>query len=122
MDAHILINFFHIFFVVPLFLFVAFSRDDTPSQIYTFLLYLGIFIIAFHAYKAVKRYMAGSPHLWVSIFHVLIIGPLVTWIGFKAKNTGRPVYEMLALAAFGALGYHIYQLIISMNILTDIDE
>jgi hypothetical protein len=41
------------------------------------------------------------------------------YIGYKGKDTPRYAYELLALVAFAALGYHTYHLIVSMNVLMD---
>lgn len=51
--------------------------------------------------------------------HMLFIGPLLAYIGSQESNTPRAAYELLAIAAFGALGYHTYYLIINMNIVSD---
>jgi hypothetical protein len=46
----------------------------------------------------------------VNLIHALWIGPLLLYIGAKKKETPRPAYELLLLTAFGALGYHMYEL------------
>jgi hypothetical protein len=46
---------------------------------------------------------------------------VLSWphIGSQGQNTPRAAYELLAIAAFGALGYHTYYLIVNMNIVQD---
>lgn len=57
--------------------------------------------------------------LWINVMHVLYIGPLLIYIGYNKKDTPRYAYEILALFGFGALGYHIYQTIVHMNLVTE---
>jgi uncharacterized membrane protein len=122
MDSHLLLGLFHILAVVPLFLYVALSRANTYEHIYTLLLVLGIIILLYHGYKAFIRLAANSPSLWINVIHVLIVAPLLIYIGYKAKSTPRPAYEILALVAFSALGYHTYHLIVSTNLIMDGDK
>ena len=119
MDSHILLSLFHLFAVVPLFLFVALSRASTPIWVYTTLLVLGFVLVFYHGYKSILRMKSGSSYLWVNLIHALLIGPLLLFIGFKGRDTGRPAYEMLALVAFSALGYHLYNLIVILNTVED---
>ena len=119
MDSHLLLSLFHIFAVVPLFLYVALSRSDTPEGVYTALLVIGVVITLYHAYKAVLRIRSGSSMVWVNAIHALFIGPLLIYIGSKGKDTPRAAYEILALFGFAALGYHIYHTILSVNVVMD---
>ena len=80
------------------------------------MLILGAIILVYHAYKSLLRYSSGSSMLWVNLLHVLYVAPLMIYIGYKEKNTPRSAYELLALIGFGALGYHLYNLVISINI------
>jgi hypothetical protein len=86
---------------------------------YSILFGTGILIMVYHGYKAAIRIMAASPVVWVNLIHVLLFGPLLLWIGYYSKRTERPAYDMLLIAAFGALGYHLYKLVlISQTFLT----
>lgn len=119
MDSHLLLALFHIFAVVPLFLYVAISKANTLPGVYGFLLVLGVIILFYHGYKAWNRYLTGSSALWINMLHVLYVAPLLIYIGYREKDTPRYVYELLALVGFAALGYHTYNLIVSTNILVD---
>lgn len=119
MDSHLLLALFHIFAVVPLFLYVAISRAGTPTGLYGFLLVLGAIIFMYHGYKAWNRYLSGSSAVWINLIHVFYVAPLLMFIGWREKDTPRYAYELLALLGFAALGYHTYSLIISMNIVMD---
>ena len=112
MDAHLLIGVLHLALIVPFLLYVGFNRAATPEWMYSILFGTGIIILVYHGYKAAIRIMAASPVVWVNLIHVLLVAPLLIWIGYYAKRTERPAYEMLLIAAFGALGYHLYHLVV----------
>jgi len=116
MDTHLLLGLFHIFAVVPFFLYIALQRAETGLYAYRAAFVIGIVITLYHAYKSVIKMKAGSQSLWVNLIHVLFIGPLLAYIGYMEDRTPRAAYELLALAGFGALGYHTYHLITSMNL------
>lgn len=119
MDSHLLLALFHIFAVVPLFLYVALSRANTVTPVYGVLLALGVVILLYHGYKAWIRFLSGSSMIWVNLIHMLVVAPLLIYIGYREKYTPRYAYELLALIAFAALGYHTYHLIVSMNVVMD---
>ena len=119
MDTLLLIGLLHLAIIVPFLLYVGFKRAATPEWMYSILFGTGILIMVYHGYKAAIRIMAASPVVWVNLIHVLLIGPLLLWIGYYAKRTERPAYDMLLISAFGALGYHLYKLVvISQTFLT----
>lgn len=119
MNPHLLLSLFHIFAVVPFFLYVALSKANTHPQAYQALFGLGIVLMIYQSYKAFTRYFTNSSYLWVNLLHVFIIAPLVIYIGVKGKETPRAAYEMLALISFAALGYHMYSLVLQANIAND---
>jgi hypothetical protein len=112
MDVHLLLAIFHLFFVVPLFLYVGIQRAANPEWMYNILFGLGILLLVYQGSKAVIRYAAGSGRTWINAFHALLIAPLLIWIGYYGKKTERPAYELLLIAGFGALGYHLKSLIV----------
>lgn len=111
MDAHLILALFHIIFVVPLFLYVGFQRAATPEWVYNVLFGLGLLLLVFHSYKSIVRIYAKSASAWINLFHAFLIAPLLIWIGYESKKTGRPYYELLLIAGFGALGYHLKSII-----------
>jgi hypothetical protein len=117
MDLHLLISLFHIFAVVPFFLYIALSRANTSQTVYKIAFVVGIFLILYHGYKSLLKFRAGSQSLWVNLFHVLLVGPLLVYIGLMEQQTPRAAYELLAIAGFGAGGYHIYNLVTMLNVL-----
>ncbi len=112
MDAYFLVAIFHVAVIVPLLLWVGFNRAATPEWLYSVLFGTGILVLVYHSYKAVSRLIAASPVVWINLIHVLLVAPLLIWIGYYAKRTERPAYDMLLIAAFGAFGYHLYKLVV----------
>jgi hypothetical protein len=112
MDIYPLIAIAHIAVIVPLLFYVGFNRAATPEWIYSLLFGLGLLVLAYHAYKGVERWAAGSPLVWIHVLHVAIVAPVLLWTGYHGKKTDRPAYEMLLLLAFAALGHHVYKLIV----------
>lgn len=106
---------FHILVVFPLLFYIAFFRGYVPLWVYHSLAILGLVIILYHLYKAVKRWKENSPFLWVNIMHIVFVGPLLVYIGKNDYNTPKWAFEVLGLAAFAALGYNLYQLILMVS-------
>lgn len=115
MASHIPINLFHIFAVVPFFLYVAFVRGQLVPWIFNVLLGLGLVILVYHAMASYKKAAAQSPSLWINLIHVFAVAPLLIFIGSKGYDTPRWAFELLALVAFGALGYHLYAIVMQLN-------
>lgn len=111
MDSHVILAIFHILFVAPLFLFVAFMRSSTPQWMYWLLTGMGLLILVYHGYKLLLRLKAGSSYIWVNAIHILFVAPLMIFIGTKQVDAPRYGYELLAMVGFAALGYHMYSLI-----------
>jgi|LauGreDrversion4_2_1035121.scaffolds.fasta_scaffold195009_3 hypothetical protein len=110
LDVHMILSLFHIVFVVPLLLFVGFQRSDTPPWVYASLLSIGAVVVAYHGARVVQR-QGRSAGVWVNWIHLLVVGPLLCAVGGWGRETPRWGYELLLLLAFGAGGYHLYQLV-----------
>ena len=121
MDIHLLLSLFHIFGVVPFFLYIALNRASTSYTVYKIAFVIGIFITLYHGYKALMKFRAGSQSLWVNMIHLLFIGPLLIYVGLMEQQTPRAAYELLALSGFGALGYHIYYIIKMLSVVEKTD-
>ena len=115
MSSHTPIALFHIFVVAPFFLYVAFVRGQLMPWIFSALLGLGIVIMVYHAYKTVIKWQAHSISAWVNIIHVVAIAPLLIFIGASGYDTPRWAFEVLAMFGFGALGYHLYNLVLAVQ-------
>lgn len=111
MDQHFILSLFHIFLVVPLLLFVGFQRASTPSWLYTALFAIGSVILLYHGYKLAIRISQRSGYAWVNAIHVILIAPLLIYIGYHKRETPRAPYELLLMLGFAAAGYHMFSLV-----------
>jgi hypothetical protein len=111
MKPETLVHLFHIIIVGGLFLYVGITRDKISPYMYPILLGLGIVIILYHGYKTYNYIKADKPY-WVNLIHILLVGPLLLYIGYNRENTKRRYYELLLMLGFAAIGYHGYYLFI----------
>lgn len=109
-NAHLIISMFHIFIVVPFFLYVAFQRASVPLWIYWTCLVVGIILAVYHGVKAYLRWVSKNPMVWINAFHFLIVAPVLIAIGSYQYDTPRYLYELLKILGFGALGYHFFSI------------
>ncbi len=114
--SHIPINIFHILVVAPFFLYVAYVRGQLPSWVFQSLLGLGIVIGIYHLYSTIVKYRSGSPSMWVNLIHVVAVAPLLIYMGAKSYDTPRWAFEVLAMFAFAAFGYHLYSIIQELQV------
>ena len=115
MTDHIQLSAFHVFVVAPFFLYVAFVRGQLMPWVFTTLQVLGLIVLLFHAYRIITRWKAQGLTVWVNILHVVAVAPILLYIGCMGYDTPRWAYEVLAMLGFSALGYHIYQIVLSVQ-------
>lgn len=115
-DQHFIVAIFHLLFVVPLFLFIGFQRSSTPTWVYLAIFVIGAFILLYHGFKLVVRVLNHSGYAWVNAIHVLLVAPLLMYIGYHKKDTPRSAYELLLLLGFAAAGYHLFSLVRMLDI------
>ena len=121
MDVHFILALFHIFLVVPFLGYIFINRAATADYIYNTLFFIGIFVLLYHIYKSLVKFSVKSQSIWINIFHVLLVAPLLIYIGYNEKKTPRAAYELLGLLTFSALGYHLYNLILLTQVV-DVDD
>jgi hypothetical protein len=114
-NAHIIVALFHIIAVVPLFLFVGLRRINTPEEVYYGLLVIGTFILGYHLWRLSVKFRSQVSGQWVNLIHVVLIAPLLIYIGARKKETPRFAYELLTMSGFAALGYHLITLVQALN-------
>lgn len=114
-DNHFWLAIIHLLFVVPLFLYVGFTRADTPRWLYLALLAIGVVVLVYHGFKLIVRLKNRSGYSWVNAIHVLLVAPLLIYIGYNKKETPRSAYELLLMAGFAAAGYHLFSIVKQMN-------
>ena len=109
MNKLFFVHLFHMLIIGILFLYVGINKNKNPSFIYPVLIVLGIFLIFYQGYNII----AHGKYQWVSYFHLVIVAPLLIYIGFWKKNTPYYFYQFLIMLAFAAIGYHTYYLFLN---------
>ncbi len=117
MNQHAILAIFHLLVIAPFFFYIAVQRAAVPNMIYMILAILAIVIFLYHGYKMVARWKSNSGYAWVNAIHFFAVAPLLFYIGYNNKDTPRAAYEILAMFAFAAFGYHLYSLIKSINMI-----
>ena len=105
MNTETLVHLFHILIVGTLFLYVGLVREKITTWMFPVLFILGVVIIVYHIYKAYYYMKADKPY-WVNLIHILLVGPLLVYIGYNRENTSRRYFEMLLMLGFASIGYH----------------
>ena len=83
---------------------------------------LGLVLLVYHSYKTMIRWRSHSSLVWINILHIVTIAPLLLYIGNRGYDTPRWAYEVLAMLAFAALGYHLYNIVINVQEMFDHDK
>ena len=63
----------------------------------------------YHIFK-VYNYIKQGKGYWVNLIHILLVGPLLIYIGYNGEKTARLYYELLLMLGFASIGYHGYYL------------
>lgn len=113
MNKEVLVHLFHLLLVGSLFLYVGIQRTAIPTVLFPILFWLGIVIILYHLFK-IYTYVKLRKGYWVNLIHILLVGPLLLYIGYNGEKTTRLYFELLLMLGFSAIGYHGYYLLISI--------
>jgi len=113
MEKHTIVHLIHIIIVGGLFLYVGVTREKISSILYPILLTLGAVIILYHLYKA-YNHIKAKESIWISLIHVILVGPLLIYIGYTREKTERKFFEALLMLGFASIGYHGYYLVDSL--------
>lgn len=100
-----IVHLFHVLIIGTLFLYVGLRRDKIPPFLFPVLLALGVVVIVYHLFKIYLKARKGEGY-WVNLIHVLLVGPLLVYIGMHNKKTSRKYYELLLMLGFASIGYH----------------
>lgn len=111
MNSETLVHLFHILIVGSLFLYVGIERTNIPTFMFPLLLGLGVIVILYHIFK-VYTYMKLGKGYWVNLIHILLVGPVLVYIGYNGEKTQRLYFELLLMLGFAAIGYHGYYMLV----------
>ena len=81
-------------------------------MMFPILLGVGIIIILYHAFKVYIKMKKGKGY-WVNLIHILLVGPILLYIGHNGDKTARSYFEMLLMLGFASIGYHGYYLVLN---------
>jgi len=114
MNKEFLVHLFHILIIGGLFLYVGIKRTNIPNLMFPILLILGIIVILYHMFNAYKH-IIKKESCYISLIHILLVGPLLIYIGYNKDKTARLYFELLLMLGFASIGYHGYYLVLSLN-------
>ena len=106
MEKEFYVHLFHIILVSGLFYYIGTRRDKLPKIMFPILIGLGCFIIIYHIYKSLFKNDA-----WVNYIHILIVGPILVYIGLYQDKTPRKFFEIILMLAVASFGYHLYYML-----------
>ena len=109
MKTESFVHLFHIIIVGGIFLYVGINREKISKIMFRTLFVLGIIIVLYHIYKTYNYIKEGKGY-WVNLIHILIVGPLLVYIGYNEEKTTRLYFELLMMLGFASIGYHGYYL------------
>lgn len=112
MNQDLLVHLLHIIVIGVLFLYVGIRRTNIPKVLFQILLFLGMVIVFYHSYKSYLRSQQQKSY-WVNMLHILLVGPLLIYIGYYGVDTARMYFEILLMFGFAAIGYHLYYMVFS---------
>ena len=105
MNIELVVHLVHVLVFGVLFLYVGITKNKIPAFLYNVLLGLGILVVLYQAYDF---YAEKGKKAWINLIHILIIGPLLIYIGYQKEKTSRKFFELLLMLGFAAIGYHGY--------------
>lgn len=111
MNSETLVHLFHVLIIGSLFLYVGIQRTNIPTFMFPLLLGLGVIVILYHIFK-VYTYMKQGKAYWVNLIHILLVGPVLVYIGYNGEKTQRLYFELLLMLGFAAIGYHGYYMLV----------
>jgi len=111
MNSETLVHLFHVLIIGSLFLYVGIQRTNIPTFMFPVLLGLGVIVILYHMFK-VYTYMKLGKGYWVNLIHILLVGPVLVYIGYNGEKTARLYFELLLMLGFAAIGYHGYYMLV----------
>ena len=103
-------NLFHVLVVAPLFLYVGFYGNTTPTLLFDLMGVLGALVLMYHLYRAYER-LKNNQSAWINWIHIFLVAPLLLIVGYLKQDASPRYFEMLLLLGFAALGYHASYLI-----------
>lgn len=105
------IHLIHIIIIGSLLLYVGIKGKTMPLFMYSILLVIGILILVAHGYSVISKYGQKNSDLWVNLFHIIIVAPVILAIGIKREQSPYYLFQFMIMLGFAAIGYHGYFMI-----------
>jgi hypothetical protein len=102
-----IVHLLHIFIIGGFLLYVGFQEENTPVWAFRLLLATGIIVFFYHIYLYYKQ----GEELATRLFHILLMAPLLVWVGYQQKKTTHEEFRFLVMAGFASVGYHSYAIV-----------
>jgi len=105
----------HILVFVPLLLYVAYYGKDSGTVSLSLLTSLGVLTLFYHGIRLMSLVHSKPSLELVAIYltHILVIAPLLIYIGTQGAATPPILYNALYILAFLAFAYHLRYLVAS---------
>ena len=108
-----IVNALHVFILAPLFVYVGLKTEKTPNVIFLVFLVVGIVVALYHSYRIFVIYQSIGliPYIYINLVHILLVAPLLIYIGMKKVKTEKIIYKsLIVLAITTALsnGYRLF--------------
>ena len=88
------INLLHVFVIVPLFYALYHYRKTLPSWVCSLLLIVAIGSFIYHSILLLNLDEKKKHMNWIYLLHMIIIFPLLFYIGYNCIKTERKYFEI----------------------------
>lgn len=113
---HIMLSIFHIFLVSPFLIYVGLTRNTMSNTMFNTILGIGLIVLIYHSFKIIYKWNSRQYHsLWINLIHIFIIAPVLLYIGYMKEYSIKPIYEIVLMLGFASLGYHLYSLVVYLQ-------
>ncbi len=102
-----LVGLLHVTIISAFLFYVGLRRNKLAPALFPVVLSVGAVVILYHSYKMVVKGMLS----WINLIHVVLVGPLLVYIGYMRETTPRKYFELCLMLAFAAFGYHTFYLL-----------
>lgn len=92
----------HILFSAPLFIYLGHHNTWENKYLSNILIGLGLVIMLYHLYLLAVKYQNIEYISLVNLFHVLVIGPLLLFVGYKG-HIAYPINQIFLILGYGSL-------------------
>ena len=97
-----LIYLIHILVSSPLFIYLGHYNTWDNKYLSKILIVLGLIIILYHSYLLAIKYQNIEYVSRVNLFHILVIGPILLFVGYKGQIE-YPLNQILLILGYGSL-------------------